>query len=420
MTPNNNTPFAENDVLVCGGGPAGVAAAVTAARCGARTLLVERYGRLGGMAVHALVGPLMGGVKSPFVSRVLERVGGHRAAPETIDLEYAALLDEAGAGILLHAWAGEALMHECRVTGIRVLTKEGFHRLDAKVVIDATGDGDIAHMAGAAFEQGRDGDGLLQPVSVMFRIAGVDTQRGLLCGCEEEARIVRVPEGTWEETVLAGQTAGELPPEIGIIRVYESCYPGERVINATQVNGIDGTRTRDLTRAEFAARRQAAQVVAFLKKHAPGYEQIRISAMPAVLGVRETRRVLGVKYLTREDVTGGRRCEDAVVVGADFPVDIHNPTGGGQAEGFAAHVKPYDIPYGCLVPRDIDGLLLAGRCISGSHDAHASYRVQCIAMAIGAAAGAAAAIAARTRVQPRAVKPQDVQQALGIRELVRK
>ena len=123
---------------------------------------------------------------------------------------------------------------------------------------------------------------------------------------------------------------------------------------------------------------------------------------------------MGLHSLTRQDLVSGRSWPDGIVRSANFVIDIHNPTGGGQAEGFAAKVKPYDIPYGCLVPKEIDGLLLAGRCISGSHDAHASYRVQCIAMATGAAAGAAAAQAARRKVQPRAVDVADVQTALGL------
>lgn len=402
------------DVLVCGGGPAGMAAAVNAARGGARVLLVERYGRLGGMAVHALVGPLMGGVQSPFVEEVLKRIGGYHAAPERLDLEYAALVEEAGARLLLHAWISGVLREGNQVRGVRVVTKAGEMLLPARVTIDATGDGDVAWLSGAEFEQGRQADKRLQPVSVMYRIGGVDTQRGLLCGSEEEARVVRVPEGTWEQVVQKGQETGELPPEVGVIRIYKSAYPGERVINATQVNGIDGTNPFELTRAELQARRQAWQVLEFVRKHAPGHEQARISAMPAVVGVRETRRILGREYLTRADVVEGRSRKDAVVKRADFPVDIHNPSGAGQAEVTAARVKPYDIPYGCLVPRKLEGILTAGRCISGSHDAHASYRVQCIAMATGAAAGAAAAIAARRSISPAQVDVAELQKALGL------
>lgn len=402
----------EPEVLVCGGGPAGVAAATTAARLGAKVLLVERYGRLGGMVAQAMVGPLMGHVTSPFVEETLAYLGGRTVDWNRIDVDYAALVQDAGAELLLHAWAYDTLVENARVTGARLLTKGGTIDVKAGVTVDATGDGDIAWKAGVPFECGRPGDGLVQPMSIMFRISGVDESRALLCGGERAAREVVVPEGTWEQVVRAGQQRGELPSTIGVIRTYATRRPGERGINATQINRVDGTVAEDLTRAELEGRRQAYQVLAFLQKHAPGYEAAYISGMPAVIGVRETRRFLGEAYLTREDLLKGRKRRDAVVWDASFVIDIHNPDGGGQAEGFAVRVKPYDIPYGCLVPRNRDGLLLAGRCISGSHDAHASYRVTCIAMAIGAAAGAAAALSVQEGVHPRHLAVERVQNAL--------
>lgn len=409
------------DVLVCGGGPAGIAAATLAARQKASVLLLERYGRLGGMAVQGLVGPLMGSCDSRFVHETLARIGGCAFDPNRLDLQYADIVQESGANILLHAWAAETLTDGNRVTGVRAATKQGLARISARVVVDATGDGDVAFGAGAAFEQGRPGDGLTQPVSIMFLIGGMDEKTALLCGSEEQARKVQVPEGTWEEVVARGQQSGELAATIGVIRIYRSSRVGFRVVNATQVNGVDGTKPADLTRGELDGRRQAFRVLDFLRKHAPGYESSVIAEMPAVLGVRETRRVLGKAYLTREDLLAGRRWPDAVVRSASFPIDIHNPAGSGQAEGagrqtaqgIAARVKPYDIPYGCLVPKDTEGLLMAGRCISGSHDAHASYRVQCIAMGVGAAAGVAAALAVKTGVQPQHVEVKDIQRLLA-------
>jgi hypothetical protein len=176
-----------------------------------------------------------------------------------------------------------------------------------------------------------------------------------------------------------------------------------------------------LTKAEFEGRKQAYTILEFLKKHGPGYENAYITSMPAVVGIRETRRFLGVEYLDRKDLVTGRKWPDAVVWGAKFVIDIHNPDGTGQAEGreggvhqgAAEQVQPYDIPYGCLVPREIDGLLLTGRCISGSHAAHASYRVQRIMLAVGAASGAAAAVAIKQKVKPRDINVADVQKILA-------
>jgi hypothetical protein len=402
----------EPEVLVCGGGPSGTAAAIMAARTGAQVLLVERYGRLGGMAIQAMVGPFMGSVSSPFVEEVMSRLGGRAVDWNRLDVDLADMVQEAGAELLLHAWAAETHVEDNRVTGVRLLAKQGLLDVRAGVVVDATGDGDVAWKAGAAFEQGRPGDGLVQPVSIMFRISGVDESRAFVSSGERRAREIRVPGGTWEEVIHRGQAHGELPDTVGVIRTYATRRPGERGINATQVNHVDGTRAQDLTRAELEGRRQAFQVLAFLQKHAPGYEDAYMAGMPAVVGVRETRRFVGLQRLTREDLLRGRRWPDAVVRDASFVIDIHNPDGSGQAEGLAAEVRPYDIPYGCLVPRDLDGLLLAGRCISGSHDAHASYRVMCISMAIGAAAGAAAAVAVQNGVQPRDVDVAQVQRAL--------
>jgi len=400
------------DVLVAGGGPAGVAAAIAAGRAGARTLLVERYGRLGGMAVQGLVSPIMGHADSPLADEIIERLGGPKVDFARTDLVYADMICEAGTDILLHAYVTGAVMDGSRVTGVTLHTKQGPVSISADVVVDATGDGDVALSAGVPFEQGRPSDGLTQPASIMFEVGGVDTSRALLCGSEEEAVARTVPEGTWADVVKRGGQTGELPESIGVIRTYEARRPSRVTVNATQVNRIDGTDPLDLTRAELEGRRQAYCVLEFLRRHAPGYEDAYISEMPAVIGVRETRRFLGVEYLERRHVAEGVKWETAVVRNASFVIDIHNPDGAGQAEGFAAKCRPYDIPYGCLVPREVDGLVLAGRCISGSHEAHASYRVQRICMAIGAASGTAAALAARQGTVPRSVLASDIQRIL--------
>ncbi len=400
------------DVLVVGGGPAGFAAALAASRAGASTLLIERSGRLGGMATNALVSPFLGMVKGKFVNDIIDRLGGRQVDPSTLDLNYADMLVQDKAQILLHTCATNAIMDGDRVTGCSAFTKQGRFDISAAVTIDASGDGDIAYSAGVPFEQGRPGDGLTQPVSIMFRIGGVEPSP-LLCGSEGEAAALTLPAGTWEQIVERGMREGELPENVGVIRTYATRRPSEVTVNATQVNYIDGTSPDDLTKAELEGRRQAHIVTEFLRKHAPGYENCFISEMPAVIGVRETRRFLGCDYLTRADLLEGRKRPDAVVEDALFVIDIHNPDGPGQSEGSAVECRPYDIPYGCLVPREIDGLLLAGRCISGSHDAHASYRVMTICLGIGAAAGAAAAIAARRRISPRQVKPEEIRAAIN-------
>ncbi len=410
----SSNPYRQTGVVVAGAGPSGIAAALAAARQGARTLLVERFGRIGGAGVTSNVNPLMGSVDSPLVREIVEAFEAAGENWEMLDLVYYDLLEKAGVELLLHSAVAGPILEGDVVRGIRILCKEGMLDLRAAVTVDATADGDVAFGAGVPFEKGRARDGLLQPMTIMFRVDGVDKARGLLCNSEEQSEKVGVPGGAWAEVCRRGAESGELAPNVTVIRLYESRRAGERIVNATQVNYVDGTKVADLTRAEIEGRRQALKVRDFLRRHAPGYEACEISHMPAAIGVRETRRFLGERYLTLDDLMAGRKWPDAVVRGAFFPIDIHNPDGGGQAEKHAAMPKGYDIPYGCLVPRNVDGLLLAGRCISGSHEAHASYRVQRIVMAIGAAAGAAAALCARNGVPPRGLNPGLVQKALGV------
>jgi len=406
--------YRETDVVVVGGGLAGVAAAVCAARNGARTALLERFGRLGGAATTSLVCTLMGGVSSDLVKEFDRRYRAVGNNLELLDIVCADMLQEAGAEIVLHCWAFDAMVEQGRVCGVRALSKQGMLDFHAKVTIDASADGDIALAAGAEYEMGRPKDGLLQPMSIMYCLGGVDKERGIQCWSEEHAHEARVPEGTWHEVVSRGCAEGKLPKNVTVIRLYDLPLPGERLVNATQINYVDGTKVEDLTRAELEGRRQALAIAEFIKQHVPGYENCYISRMPAAIGVRETRRFLGVDYLTRADLQTGRKWKTAIVRDAQFPLDTHNPDGGSQAEGFAAAVGDYDIPYGCLVPRKTDGLLLAGRIISGSHEAHASYRVQRITMAMGAAAGVAAAFAVRDGIEPRAVAVAGIQRSLGI------
>lgn len=413
------------DVLVVGGGPAGIGAALMAARAGRKTLLVERYGRLGGMAVQALVGPLMGYVRSKLVDEILEHISGRHVDYEFVDVKYAELLLQAGCQVLLHAWCAAPLLEGQRVCGAKLVTKQGLIEVPAKVTVDATGDGDVAFGADAEFDFGRGAgpnwkaDGWVQPMSIMFRVAGVNHKESMEGKGGRSA--FRFPDGrSWNQLCKDANTAGELPETIGMVRTYTARRDDERVINATQINHVDGTKVKDLTQAELEGRKQAQRVLEFLKKRAPGFQKAYINNMPAVVGVRETRRIRGVATLTVEDLFAGRQWPDAVVRGASFPIDIHNPDGIGQAQGASKEhplgkdpkVKPYDIPYGCLVPRRVNGLLLAGRCISGTHEALASYRVQVIALATGLAAGVAAAEAAQQNLEPRAVSAAAIQRVV--------
>ncbi len=407
------------EVIVCGGGPAGIGAACAAAECGAKVLLLERYGRLGGMGIHALVGPVMGRAQCRVADWILEQTGGRTIDFMQWDLRLFDLLAGLRVTILLHTTVLEARVGDGRIKGVSALCREGVRVFSAPFVVDATGDGTVAFAAGVPFDYGRTEDGNVQPLSIMFNIGGVDPARRIESGSEESARLLRIGDRSWEEIVMEGRRSGELPETVGVIRLYRNLSPDENGVNATQINYRNGTLSEDLTFAEIEGRKQAFRVLDFLKRNLPGYGNSRITSMPAVVGVRETRRFHGLKRLEKADCLAGTRRKDAIVRRALFGIDIHNPTGCGQAAGRELHetgtaerVQPYDIPYGALLPDRPEGLLLAGRNISASHEALASCRVMGIAMATGAGAGAAAAWAVRNACRLRDVPVEELQKFL--------
>ena len=413
------TCWCDADVLVAGGGPAGVCAAVSAARAGARVVLAERFGCLGGNLTLGHVSPILGtvcpGTMADEIRRLLDaRHEGAmpvvtRNGPERhIDHEeakaiLARLCAEAGVTVLLCAPVVDAVLDGNRVAGLLVDTPKGLRTISAKVVVDATGDGRVAAAAGAEFRIGRDGDGATQPCTLEFIVDGVDETRAITAWGGSDP--VKLPSGEeYRALCKRMNAAGELPENVSIVRLHRTFYPGERSVNATQLNGVDALDPAALGRADAELREQIDRCAAFLRRHVPGYENCRVKSTAATVGVRETRRIVGDAMVTDADVEEGRHYEDAVVHDAWFLIDIHNPTGGGQAEGRSQPACPYDIRYGALLPKGIDGLLVAGRCISGTHRAHASYRVMTPCMAMGEAAGVAAALAAAKGLMPREVE----------------
>lgn len=380
------------DVLVCGAGPAGIAAAVSAARQGLDTVLLERYGSVGGCLTMANVTTLMGSATPGGIWQEVMRLlgapdGGTAVDPEAAKGLLLRLLTEAGVRLYLQTPVVDALMEGAKITGVIALTQEGPAAIGARRVIDATGDGYVAARAGADVMIGRDEDGLVQPVSLMYHVDGVDPACTLACRHEEDDTLLPGGESYLALCARAAQ-AGELPPHVTIVRLYPCVKRGEYLINATQMGGVQTLVNAELTQAECALRGQMEQVNAFLRAHVPGFANARTRISASTLGVRESRRIRGRYVLQAEDVIKGRRFEDVVVHRANFPIDIHNPTGGGQAEteGIPHQAQDYDIPLRCLQPLGVEHLVLCGRNISGTHRAHASYRVMCIAMAIGQAA----------------------------------
>ena len=408
---------ADYDVIVVGSGPAGIGAALTSARNGARTLLIESLGRVGGISTSGLMSHFVGRVESPIYHEILSRSADKNPFdrgvvtkyidPELLTLTYIEMLEEAGVDLLLYTQFCDVVMDGKTVTGILCHNKDGFCRFGAKVVIDASGDGDVAFAAGVPFDMGREKDGKMQPATLMFKLGGVDTERAVYLGSFE--RKYETTRG--ELQALAHQL---LPHPAGHVLLYRSTLPGIVTVNMTNVTDIDGTSTADLTHAECVCRKQIPAIVEFLREYAPGYENCFVIGTASLIGVRETRRFHGEKTLTAEEISSAVQHDDAVVFDAYFNFDVHNITGSGLDKTGVQHKftqkNGYTIPYGCLVPVEIDGLLLSGRNISGTHMAHSNYRAMPICVGTGSAAGVAAALSVKEGIAPRALDVKKIQE----------
>lgn len=423
--PSREIPvIAQMDVLVLGAGPAGIGAAVWAARTGASTMLVEQAGDVGGISTVGMMSHWTGRTEGGFYDEILERSSdlNHTAEdygfngsprqiinPERLKTVYLQILREAGVRLRLYTFASDVIMEGKTVKGVILESKSGREAVLAKVIIDCTGDGDIAAKAGAAYCLGRETDGAMQPASIMFKVGGVDYNRAIFPGGFEHT--IDVPAG--EIQSLGKQI---LPFPAGHVLLYRTSLPGVVTCNMTNCTGINGTDTDDLVKATVTCREQMEPIVEFLRKYAPGYENCYILSSASLIGIRETRHFKGVETITEQDIQDARIFENWVVTKAHFNFDVHNMTGNGLDETGSQEnfrqVKGYTIPYGCLVPETVDGLLLAGRNISGTHMAHANFRVMPICINMGQAAGIAGALAVQHNVLPRDINVAEIQQIL--------
>lgn len=408
------------DVLVAGSGPAGICAAVAAARQGARVALVERYGVVGGNLTAGYVGPILGMVgKGTMRDELVELLGvpqndmigqtGFAHDFEMAKITLAEFVNHPNISVFLQTTVTDVVKDGDALKGLVVTAGEGAFVLLGKVTVDATGDGLVSYLAGAPTEKGRD-DGLMQPVTLEFTISGVDESRGVICIGDVDD--VKLGDERFLDYCKRLAQAGELPERIAAVRLHPTVHQGCRQVNTTQVNGVDMTRVEQIFGADLELRQQMRTLVDFFHKHLPGYENCRIISSGTTTGVRETRRVMGDYVITAEEMAAGCRFDDVIVHRAEFIVDIHNPAGSGQAEEHIQYCDPYDLPYRCFVPRGVENLYTAGRCISGTHRAHASYRVMSICMAMGEAVGVAAAMCAADDVTPRGLDVKKLQRCL--------
>lgn len=415
------TPVKYNvDVIVAGGGPAGIGAALGAARSGAKTLLIEEMNCLGGIATSGMMSHWCGGTVSPLTSEIMDRCQAARWENEVerpgwvinhelLKLVLFDMMEEAGVTVLLHTRCADVVKEGDKVTGVILESKSGREAALAEVVIDATGDGDVAARSGAEYAKGREGDGGMQPVTLMFKIGGVDWDNAVFPGSFESQ--VETPKG--ELQALARKL---LPPPAGHVLLYKATIPGQVVVNMTNLTGIDGTSNADLTRAEITCHRQIPAIIDFLHEYVPGYEHCYHLSSASVVGVRETRHFKGMYTLNEHDIVEARVFDDWIATKNRFNFDIHNVEGSGlDKNGAQRHFTckgSYTIPYGACVPEKIDGLLLSGRNISGTHKAHSNFRVMPICTNIGFGVGVAAAEAVREKCSVRDVDIKKVQARL--------
>jgi hypothetical protein len=430
------------DVVVVGAGPAGIAAALASARNGARTMLVERFGYVGGNLTAGLVGPCMTSfsldgttqlIRGVFDELVTEmaRTGealhpsqvppsspysgfieyGHSRVtpfePEALIRVATAKLREAGVTLLLHTSFLAPTLRDDAVTGIVVANKSGIEVVPATVTVDCSADGDVAARAGAQVVVGRDGDGLTQPMTLFFRVQGVDDAR-----VEQYVEAHPSDYRPFASIVEEARDAGEFTIPRKGVGMYKTMRPGVWRINTTRIQHRSALDADDLTAAEVEGRRQVDELMGFFRRRLPGFEQSTLLDVANTVGVRESRRIVGEYTLTLEDLSTGRHFDDVIGL-CGYPVDIHSPTdaGGGMAEDIHT-ANAYELPYRSLVPVAVDQLLVAGRCVSATHEALGAIRVMPPAFAMGEAAGTAAALAVHDRVSPRDVDVASLQHRL--------
>lgn len=403
------------DVAVVGGGPAGIAAALLSARNGAKTVLIERYGYLGGMITAGLCPTFMGvdrRVIGGTFTEILDTLHSKGAIsdesfftqfdPEVFKFFVQDLMERNSVELLLHTWVSDVIVEDGVVEGVIVESKSGRKAVRARVVVDASGDADVAAKAGVPFSSGGAPE---QTLTLLFRIGGVDKNTLVSSGnniletaihppSPPNPNIYKIPK----DIVSEARARGELFLSHEDITLIFLPLPGVVLINAGHVSA-NGTSVEDLTKAELQSRKQAWSIFNFLKKNVPGFESAFMLDTAAMIGVRESRRIVGEYLLTKEDIMAGRKFEDAIAQNI-MPIDIHGP---GEEHTWIPLKKPYDIPYRCLLPKKVENLLVAGRCISTDHFAQASVRSMPCCFATGDAAGVAAALSVKNGLSPRKI-----------------
>ncbi|MEM0219883.1 MAG: FAD-dependent oxidoreductase [Thermoproteota archaeon] len=431
------------DVVVAGGGTAGAVATIAAARNGVKTLVVEQFGFLGGSATAALVIPMMPnhikgeplvrGINQEIQKRLLDLGyaaidrGGNEGwfNPEALKFVLEDMVLEAGGKILYYTFVEDVIMKDNEVKGVVIVNKSGRQAVFSKIVIDATGDGDIAALAGVPFESGRREDGKSQPMSLRFMVGNVDFNKLSKFLLENDKKsyvdlplieFAMVPGNGWplEKYFKEGVEEGILE-ESDI--VYFQAFsvpgmPGVIAFNCPRIIGdYKGSNADHLTEAVIQGRKRISRLFKFLKSKIPGFENSYIALVAPMVGVRESRRIVGEYVLTAQDYFDAKKFEDAISRNR-YPIDIHLPTDRLPYERTLGLEEYHEVPYRSIVPTKIENLIVACRALSASFEAHGAIRIQPNMRAIGQAAGVAAALCIKKGVKPRQLDGRELRKVL--------
>jgi hypothetical protein len=403
------------DVAVIGGGFSGVAAALAAARGGAKTIIVEKSNCLGGAAVNCLVNPFMqywteidgsrvdlsAGIFKEIHDRLKERGALQRESFLEEELKYILneMVAEANVDLLFHAYISKVNKCDGSVSSVTVATKCGEMQVEADYFIDATGDAQLAFLAGCPTVLGREPDHLCQPMTLCFRLGNVDTER--FYASREKLKIAH------RQSLDAGEF---INPRENIL-VFKTPIKNVLHFNTTRVVKLDPTSAEDVTAAEVIARRQVYEIYEFMKKHADGLEDSFLMMTASEIGVRESRMIVGEYVLTEQDCRGCTKFDDSIAA-CNYDIDIHNPEGSGTSHYYFPVGEYYTIPYRALIPLGVENLLVAGRCISSDHGAQASYRIMPVVCCIGEAAGSAVGLSVKNKTTVREIDVKELQSVL--------
>lgn len=381
------------DLIVAGGGISGVAAATCAAREGISVLLVEKAGVLGGAMSLSLVYPFMkfrteqsGRILSDGIfTEMRERHAAYGDTSwETFKFVFDDMLTQAGADILFYADITEVKTEGRAVKSVTVSTKCGKEEIEADFFIDCTGDGDVIFMAGCDTQLGRESDGLCQPMTTCFRVANIDTE------------IFYRDRPMLQEKYKQLQAEGKITNPRENILCMKGLGDGIIHFNTTRVIKLDPTSSLDLSRAEIMARAQVHEIMDFFREHSEAFKNCVLISVANNIGVRESRKLRGEHILTGDEIKNCVYFDDAIALG-NYEIDIHNPEGSGTTLYYFKDEEFYSIPYRSLLPKEYDNLLVAGRCLSATHEAHSAVRIMPICATLGQAAGTAAALCVKNK-----------------------